>query len=36
VKSYIENRGGIEDRPEKRWEEFRALISLPRVPSALK
>jgi hypothetical protein len=36
VKSYIEKRGGTEDRPEKRWEEFRALISYPRVPSELK
>ncbi|MCX5753717.1 MAG: hypothetical protein NTW97_08760 [Candidatus Krumholzibacteria bacterium] len=36
VKSYIEKRGGTEDRPEKWWEEFRALISYPRVPSELK
>jgi len=36
VKSYIEKRGGTADRPEKRWEEFRALISSPRVPSELK
>ena len=36
VKSCIEKRGGTADRPEKRWEEFRALISLPRVPSELK
>lgn len=35
VKSYIEKRGGTADRPEKRWEEYRALISLPRVPSQL-
>jgi hypothetical protein len=36
VKGYIEKRGGTADRPEKRWEELRALISLPRVPSELK
>lgn len=36
VKSYVEKRGGAEDRPEKRWEEYRALISYPRVPSELK
>ena len=36
VKSYVEMRGGTADRPEKRWEELRALISFPRVPSELK
>lgn len=36
VKGYLEKRGGTADRPEKRWEEFRALIALPRVPSELK
>jgi hypothetical protein len=36
VKRYVESRGGTADRPEKRWEEYRALISLPRVPSQLK
>ncbi len=35
VKRYIESRGGTADRPEKRWEEYRALISLPRIPSQL-
>jgi hypothetical protein len=35
VKSYIESRGGTADRPAKRWEEFRLLISSPRLPSGL-
>lgn len=35
VKGYIEKRGGTFDRPEKRWEELRLLISAPRIPSAL-
>jgi hypothetical protein len=36
VKRYVENRGGTADRPEKRWEEYRALISLPRIASQLQ
>ena len=35
VKNYIESRGGTADRPAKRWEEFRLLISSPRLPSGL-
>lgn len=35
VKRYIESRGGTPDRPEKRWQEFEALLSTPRVPSGL-
>jgi len=36
VKRYIENRGGTVGHPDKRWEEFRLLISYPRVPSELR
>ena len=36
VKSFIERGGGTADRPEKRWDELRALISFPRVPSELE
>jgi hypothetical protein len=35
VRNYIESRGGTADRPGKRWEEFRLLISSPRLPSGL-
>ncbi len=35
VKQYIERRGGTEDKPERRWEEFTKLISSPRLPSGL-
>ena len=35
VREYIENRGGTEDAPAKRWEEFERLISSPRLPSGL-
>ncbi len=36
VGRYIESRGGTEDHPEKRWEEFKELLSSPRLPSGLK
>ena len=35
VRQYIERRGGTEDKPGKRWEEFTRLISSPRLPSGL-
>ena len=35
VKKYIESRGGTADNPEKRWEEFKLLLSSPRLPSSL-
>ena len=35
VKEYIESRGGTSDNPEKRWAEFEALLSSPRLPSSL-
>jgi hypothetical protein len=35
VRQYIERRGGTEDKPGKRWEEFTKLISSPRLPSGL-
>jgi len=36
VRSYIEKKGGTSDQPAKRWEEFKKLISSPRLPSGLK
>lgn len=36
VRRHIEARGGTADRPEKRWEEFRLLLSSPRLPSDLE
>jgi len=35
VRKHIEARGGTADNPAKRWEEFRVLISSPRLPSGL-
>jgi hypothetical protein len=35
VRQYIERRGGTENKPGKRWEEFTKLISSPRLPSGL-
>jgi hypothetical protein len=36
VRRYIEHRGGTADQPAKRWQEFAALLSSPRLPSGLK
>ena len=36
VREYIESRGGTSDNPDKRWREFEALLSSPRLPSSLK
>jgi hypothetical protein len=36
VRRYIESRGGTTDRPDKRWEEFKRLLSSPRLPSQLR
>lgn len=36
VKDYIEKRGGTEDNPQKRWDEFKNLLSTPVLPSDLK
>ncbi len=36
VRQYIESRGGTADQPAKRWAEFAALISSPRLPSGLR
>ncbi len=36
VKRYIESRGGTSENSSKRWEEFRKLISSPRLPSSLR
>jgi hypothetical protein len=35
VRKHIEVRGGTADNPAKRWEEFKVLISSPRLPSSL-
>jgi hypothetical protein len=36
AKRYIEKKGGTPDQPGKRWDEYAALISMPRVPSEVK
>jgi hypothetical protein len=36
VKDYIEKKGGTADQPLKRWNEFKKLLSSPRLPSGLK
>jgi len=36
VRNYVESRGGTADKPERRWQEFEALISSPRLPSSLR
>jgi hypothetical protein len=35
VRRYIEDRGGTADNPDRRWREFAALLSSPRLPSGL-
>jgi hypothetical protein len=35
VRKHIERLGGTADNPAKRWEEFKVLISSPRLPSGL-
>jgi hypothetical protein len=36
VRAYIEARGGTPDNPARRWTEFGALLSSPRLPSGLQ
>ncbi len=36
VRKYIESRGGTSNQPDKRWSEFKILLSSPRLPSGLK
>lgn len=36
VREYIERRGGTADRPDRRWQEFEALLASPRLPSGLR
>lgn len=36
VRKYIESKGGTSTQPAKRWKEFKALLSSPRLPSGLK
>jgi hypothetical protein len=36
VRRYIDRKGGTVDHPRKRWNEFKKLISSPRLPSGLK
>lgn len=36
VRNYIESRGATADNSERRWEEFKKLISSPRLPSGLQ
>jgi hypothetical protein len=33
--AHVEARGGVPNDPTKRWEEFAALVSSPRLPSGL-
>ena len=35
VRRYVESRGGTADRPERRWEELKRLLSSPRLPRDL-
>jgi hypothetical protein len=36
VRAYVERRMGREKTPRRRWQEFTALLSSPRLPSGLK
>jgi hypothetical protein len=36
VRSYIEKRGGTEQQPEQRWQEFAQLLASPRLPGDIK
>lgn len=36
VRAFIEARGGTADAPERRWQEFLALLRSPRLPSTLQ
>jgi hypothetical protein len=35
VRAFIEKRGGTDKWPDRRWQEFAALLSSPRLPSGL-
>jgi hypothetical protein len=35
VRGHVESRGGTPEHPARRWEEFTALLSSPRLPSGL-
>ena len=35
VRQYVEAQGGTTDNPDRRWREFEALLSSPRLPSGL-
>jgi hypothetical protein len=36
VRRHIDARGGTQDKPAKRWEEFERLLASPRLPSGLE
>jgi len=36
VRGYIEKRGGTDNQPEKRWQEFKKLMSAPILPEDLQ
>ena len=36
VRQYVERRMGSDKTPQRRWREFIALLSSPRLPSGLK
>ena len=35
IKNYVEKNGGTQDRPEKRWELFKYILTSPQTPSGL-
>ncbi len=36
VRAYIQKRGGTEQQPEKRWDEFEHLLASPRLPGDIR
>jgi hypothetical protein len=35
IKNYVEKNGGTQDRPEKRWELFKYILTSPQTPSGV-
>jgi hypothetical protein len=36
VRNYVEGNGGTDEHPERRWELFTSLLTIPQTPSALQ